>query len=730
MRRRVAGLAGALVALALWAVPAGALETPDPPLRNADYFAFSDQIVDQMESSWSEKKGYYTTGARSIDTIANAALLTVFATSAAYGHVGPARNDARAKLLTERLTAAPPFYTEASSPGYDKMFHTPGWTSNMDGPYVDMDKSIDPKVAEGLQIAYRTRDVLGLTPETVAAIRTEISAVSHVDFFRYPKVRLNQINWNAELYAYDWLVNGNAELLRKDYREHVDAFTQGFKTPQIENGSPNVGPSYRFTYQSNAPLSLARNVDSAEYAMMTLHFVYWYDLAKDAGMAALPAEDLRLLRGWVQRSLYGYWTHAGFMNWDTGWSYERWMKGKAWAYGMQGLLAIATSPDFRRHKAEGAYAKYLFDRGLQLYEHMGDQRGGRAFRPSAQLYGIGSQGAPATKMFWARMAANAARAVSAGMGTMQSKQPPPFYAYDADIGRLAVSTPRYSTAILAVDRNKVPYGGQDLARLYDADGDPLTGTGARGYQALGAIVRSAGGKRLLTTQAGLGKDPKRPPLTLTRSPRGRVTHQRRLAVQPDAGPFGRLSVTGARTRGGVRARSAYDFHERSIDVRWSFARTDLPELKAKTREGRRKARRRPVRPDAVTVQLPVSGRQATIGALLRTGVGVPLVPGGRSVDLADVKRFYLRASYGSYRVEVPAGARGTTRVLAARYQRSNPRGGPTLQLQLPALRRAPLSLGLRIVPQADGGVGEPTPEDVAADPTPTPVPEPSNTPGP
>ena len=49
------------------------------------------------------------------------------------------------------LTASPPFFTAAAPPAYDKMFHTPGWTSNIDGPYVDMDKSIDPKVAEGLR---------------------------------------------------------------------------------------------------------------------------------------------------------------------------------------------------------------------------------------------------------------------------------------------------------------------------------------------------------------------------------------------------------------------------------------------------------------------------------------------------------------------------------------------------------------------------------------------------
>src|SRR3954451_14973844 len=125
-------------------------------------------------------------------------------------------------------------------------------------------------------------------------------------------------------------------------------------------------------------------------------------------------------------------------------------------------------------------------------------------------------------MFWARMAANAARAVSAGMGRMDATEPPPFYAFAADIGRLAVSTPRYSTAILAVNRGKVPYGGDELARLYDADGDPIGGTGGLPPQSFGVVLSRPHGARTLATQTGLHADPPRAPVVLTRSPRGRA----------------------------------------------------------------------------------------------------------------------------------------------------------------------------------------------------------------
>src|SRR4051794_28700965 len=263
-----AGRAAAL-AVTLWVLltaSAAAQSTPQPPLTDDDYFTFADRVTEQLEPSWKPEDEMYRTGARSIDTIANAAMLTVFATAAAHGHEGSARNDERARILVRRLTAAPPFYTAPAAPYNDKMFHTPGWTSNMDGPYVDMDKSIDPKVAEGLQIAARATSVLHLDERDLQAIRDEIHAVSHVPFFRYPLVRLNQINWNAELYAYHWLVNGAPALLRSDYRRHVLRFVRGFKRPWTPQGTTNVGPSYRFHYQNNTRESLSRNLDSAEYA--------------------------------------------------------------------------------------------------------------------------------------------------------------------------------------------------------------------------------------------------------------------------------------------------------------------------------------------------------------------------------------------------------------------------------------------------------------------------------
>ena len=122
----------------------------------------------------------------------------------------------RARQIADRLTQSPPFSTVVSPPWADPMFHTPGWVGTMTGTYDVMDKAIDPKIAEGLAAAWRARDALALPSETVDAIAAEIAQVAHGPFFRFPNVRLNQINWPLELAAYDALVTGQGDLLRQE----------------------------------------------------------------------------------------------------------------------------------------------------------------------------------------------------------------------------------------------------------------------------------------------------------------------------------------------------------------------------------------------------------------------------------------------------------------------------------------------------------------------------------
>ena len=386
------------------------------------YLRFADRVAARLEPAWSPADGHYLSGTLALDSRFNAAMLLVHATAARYGHVGASRNDERARQLAQALTRSPPFFTGAAAPWADPMYHSPGWLGNLVPGYSMMDKAIDPKVAEGLIAAWQARDALALSSETAAAIVDEVSAVAHGTFFRYPNVRLNQINWPLEIAAYDAIATGRGELLRDEYRLQVSRFLGGVRRPWIEPvalTTTNLSPSYRFHYVPGKSAARAINIDSAEYANITLHFLAFYDDARRAGMPAPPRADVRLLRAWVQHALFGYWTHAGLLNWDTGLGMKRWMKGKTWAYAQQGLLAIASASRFQRDPRYRAWAKTMFDRGLDLY----DRLGGAGHLAASNLYGVPARTMAHSDdlMFAARIAGNAARAVAAGLG--RTRQP-------------------------------------------------------------------------------------------------------------------------------------------------------------------------------------------------------------------------------------------------------------------------------------------------------------------
>jgi len=422
--------------------PWAPLKLGDPPLRAADYLGVADEVVRRLDRTWVDEERAYSAGGRGIDAIYNAALLTIHAIAAERGHDGPARNDERARLLAARLCESPPFFDGATLPNPDTMFHTPGWVGDLHILDSPMDKAIDPKVAESLTAAWRARAPLALEPQLEARIVSAVDAVARGPFFRYPSVRLNQINWNAELYAHAAALTGNPELLLGDYRRHVRRFVAGARRPLAEGWARNLSPSYRFQYQVNYAGS-RKNLDSAEYANITLHFIVFYEQALRAGMRPLPEADMRLLRAWAARVQFGYWMHNGMLSWDSGLGFKRWMKAKTWAYAQQGLLAIAASPRFWLHPRQGAWAKHVFDRGLWQFAIRCEPLAPRHL-PAVHLYDVGReyQGTGSRRAYVARMGANAMRALALGLADMDAETPPPFYSFDADVGRLNVSTRR------------------------------------------------------------------------------------------------------------------------------------------------------------------------------------------------------------------------------------------------------------------------------------------------
>lgn len=543
--------------------------TPSVKPELSKLWAFVDRRVREADSAWSPSLGAYVAkGSGMVSSRMNANMLVMHATAALAGEDGPARRDARIAKLVERLTRYPAFVKTAKRLG-DDQGHAPGWFANAGVFPSDQHISLDPQVADGLMAAWSVRDVVGLTPAQVAAIQREIGAVSFSRYFRYDRgVELNQFNWAADLYADDFIVNRRSTLLRGDYRAQLVRFLDHARRPLRRGWASNLNAGLGFHYNNERAASFAMNrVSTSEYANIVFHGVTHVGTARQlAGMRPLGGTRETLLRKWAQRLLMGDWTHAGYLNWDTGHNWGRWHLTRYWVFALAGLGTLGEAAVLGEEQRR--WARWMFSEALRLYErYQTDER--RPDMPST-LFGVWSSEAHPDsdpQFIAARVGALVAEAAYNRTDERKAAQPPALYAWDPDIHRLAVTTPRYSAAI--VDEDFVlPYGGADLARLYDASGRPLGAIGSRRSIGFDLRVTSARGTPLLDTQRGT-----RTAATL-----------RLRGVEGLRGTFERVGLDGlVGGGGGARVRVSHRFTptaiERTYDVegpRGGLARVRLP----------------------------------------------------------------------------------------------------------------------------------------------------------
>ena len=641
-----------------------------PPLSEADYWRFADWLQPEMDKLWIESDGSYTTDSR----IAASGLAT-HAIAALQGHDGACRRDERARRLAARLCESPPWRptpasgpTKHTDPRSESQRHAPGWVSNIRKSGSTQHITVDPKVARALYYAWRARDQLSLSPQLVAQIVARVRATAFSPFFRYPNIRLNQINFAAELAASTASMTGDSTLLRRDYRRQLGRFLDGARRTVRPWNTTNLSPSYSFHRNPFAKAGNRQNIESNEYACIVMDVIYYYEQAKRAGMSSLSAGQARTLRAWVKRALPAYWTHAGYLNWDTGLYLYRWHLSRYWAWSCQGLLAIASSQNFV-DEDQRRWAKYIFDRSLDLYERLcqrwlpDDRR-----EPGSSLYGITTKFSEGPHFELARFQALAAEAVLRGLGEKPAIEPPPLYAFDPQIGRLTVSTPAYNTAIVTTSNDAFPYGGIDLARLFDGRQRVVSHIGGRAPAAMGLVVRDGRNAIVAASQRSRVTLPSgNLPLKLTKSPRGRVFHGSRYPANPYAGGFtDHLEAEGFVDRSGVQFRSRYRFYADRIQIGWRITRS---------------------RTDALSAEalLPSWGNDAAIDATLKTGAVQKLTsaPGQGQVAMSDVDWFYISGEETGYAVvpgAFPVGAVG--RLLKPAEQNSNPRPGTSLSIRL------------------------------------------------
>jgi hypothetical protein len=633
------------------------------------YLAFMDTVVARILSQWSESHSAYRPLGGTYSTVVNARMLQTHAGAALAGHSGASRDDERARRLVATLLSSPcPWRTAGANTRHDKMFHLPGWITSLTDPEAVMDKAVDPQVAQALVAAWRAGAILQLDAATLQQIVQAVSGTARCAFFRYPGIRLNQLNWNCALYALDAELTGASDLLRGDYREQMLRFATFATRPEHPGGTANLGPGWHFSYLPNHDPASQANLDSAEYANETLDCVRHYATALDAGMAPLPTSALDVFRAYARRTLYGDWTHAGYLNWDTGLGSQRRYIGKVMALAQQGLLAVATTPMVQSIPDMGAHARWLFERGLDLYlRWLSEQTDGTAVPPVEFGDHAHVLGPDDRMLFAARMASNAAQAIALDLASVASIPPPPMYSFDPDSQRLAVSTPLYSTGILVHNRHAVPYGGLDLNRLFNARQQPVGCTAGTGLANFMARIRDPGGRTLLSTQMGDGAS-----MSIAVTQREGSTRRVGPTSPPYpldayAGPMRAVLASGHIARGPAAIATAHRLLAESIELSWQLT---LP-------------------PHAHwEVALPSYGSQA--GFLLSTAAGpVALEEGAADLPLAPEHRIVVHAEQGGSEqsgseqggytiapLRVPAGAR--LRVVHPPSSTGAAQPGPTL----------------------------------------------------
>jgi hypothetical protein len=615
-----------------------------------DYWAFADRLQARMDRHWSERAGYYT----GTYPVASANALLVHAVAARRGHDGPARNDAHARRLVTALTSSPPFIG-SRPPRRDSMTHWPGFVSAWESRGGLQHPVFDAEILEALAEAWRSRRALDLSPQQVERIVRVVHGVAMGSFYRWPAIALNQINWYANAYGADTTVTGNAHLLRRDLRLQIARFAA--RAHGSVRVAGNLGPGLHFHYLPHMRRSHPMNVDSAEYANITASFLRVYQRARHAGMAPPSFRDRRLLREWLRRVLAGYWTHAGYVNWDTGFGFRRWHQAKKFGLSQQALLGIATAPGLAPNRRAPAWAKWMLDRGFEFYER---ELALDADEPGV-FFGVHKvpQSPASALLALSRVQSNAARAVAAGLGARRAVAPPPLYSFDPDTGRLAVTTRDYNTAVVPTSRGAFPYGGIELARLFDGRQSPVGGIGGKPPAAFGLLVRDISGHRVVS-----GQTRDRGSLRLVRAPLGVGARASVWTGRAYAGSFRELRAAGVLRGGGVTLRTRHRFTSRFVETAWTM------------RAGGGRARH------TTDVLFPSTGGDAaSVVAVRRDGstfrVGTVRRP------LARVSYLYVRSRRSGYVVVPRAQPRGATvHLLHPRPQSSAPYPGPTLAVQL------------------------------------------------
>lgn len=656
-------LFGALAVPGLAPASAGAAKT----WTQDALWDFADRRQAQLEPRWQAAQSTYMPVGNTDDVRLDANMLSVHAAAAKDGHKGATRQDDRVLKLADVLTRSPALILPPT-PARSGQGHVPGWSSSTIDPGAQH-VAIDPQVALALAAAWEVRDRVGMSAELQGRIVDVVRTVADTGFYRYPAMLLNQFNWQSDMQMAAWRVTGDAKYL-EEYRLQLARFVQGTRTPLVAGRTAflNAGLGLIYSPRNAAAVGPAL-LSSSEYENLVYSGLRHYDQAVAAGMAPLSAEDETRLQEWGQRVLYGDWTHAGELNWDTSLGTRRWQLSRYWGFALQGAETLATNGRLSGSPDQSAWAAWVSERALETYDVLTARS--KTGTLESGMWGVaGRDVSPqADPLFTAsRFAAQAARMAQLNFGGRRVVRPPSWFAWDPDAGRLAISTLRYSTGMV-LRHPTDDIGGIEMSRLFAGQGSPVSGIGGSSRSAFGLDVVS-GGLKVLDTQPGR---------------RAAIAGSQSLAVTVD-GQAATRGVLAAPLR--VVGRTENGSGSIVVDQRFAEDAIDVQRFVRSKRSG------------LATARLPAWGSGATVTIVRDDGKLERLT--SKAVSAEGVEGLLVRGARGGYRVglcRLPEAAR--LRLSTVAPVATSPSTKRVAQVLFPVTGGASRRIDLRLTPTVE-----------------------------
>lgn len=492
-----------LLVLSAAAVPATAATLPDDLPMYAT-----------VHSRWNDATGAYSNDAR-----VNALMLQL--------HVRAVQGDAprsfvepaRVARLVDLLTRRPAFIDGATTAYTNKdasQAHVPGFTSSAiasaDAPFQHV--AVNPVIALALAEAAHAAAAIGLPADLRDRARKAVLRVAASPVFAPDQIRMGQFSWTADMLWAKYLVDGDRAAFVRAYRRTLDSERKLFPVMLTKDSS--------YRYSVNNPRKRANKMDSPEYSFITFMGAAYLPIARQWGMRTRPGE-LTTYRNWAHRLVWGEYGNSGYLNWDTGLGRHRAHLTQYWGWTTLSLGRITAMLGSFLPPADRTRAASLCTRAQRFMTDTAS-RDDDGLLPLTTFGTISDFILPGAETLLANIRPLLGLRTCPG-----SRAPASAASFDPALGRYAVTTSRYTTAVTTYALDTI--WGLLPNRLHDQDGSPIGGLGGKtsGFSFSGAGFSLSphtpkGYRATLRAVAGSG------PLAGRNLLRGRIVHRGRTVT--------------------------------------------------------------------------------------------------------------------------------------------------------------------------------------------------------